>query len=129
MRGRCFGEADVIIVPNPSSPGQRVLAVAVLKGAMIATPQALLNMAGPAVFYAAAGGTRRRVWLSAQFRRDHPALLAIIQTLTAKTWRLLASPEELRAAQRNPKTGAAVLGAVGATELEACAPPPHPPLP
>ena len=103
---------------DPAKPGSRVAATVTLKGGLLATPDALLKLTGPAIVYTPAVTTRRTVWLSHGFQLGHPAVTAIVRSLAGRRWRVIETDVAFRAAYRarGPRS---VIGLVAEDEQRA----------
>ena len=86
--------SDVIVAANPAQPGPPAAWHACLRGCSVVCPAALLNGRGPALQWAAATNTRRRVWISPRFVACHPHLAAALDSAIQDSggrWRRLSS--------------------------------------
>ena len=91
-------KADMLIVQNPSDPGARNLWCAVLKGVPLISPEVATKLAGAMVQYKPALATRRQLWMSLDFRRQRPAILALVEACANEfensKWRFLPGDTE-----------------------------------
>ncbi len=111
-------QADVFLVEDVGDLCRRTRLAVTLLGGLVVTPQAVMNLSGPAVFFKPALATRRKVWASGDFQRESPTLFNMLQLLAKPPWSLIDSEEEFRRAKKRwPK--AVVLGLVPTDQLKA----------
>jgi hypothetical protein len=77
--------AELFIVKDPANPGQRVRWISALQGGRIASSEFVESggRQGSSLLYEKHVLSRRRLWLSAAFRRVHPTLAGIIERAVA----------------------------------------------
>ncbi len=75
-------EAQMFIVPLPSTAEARTQMTAVLAGGLMVTPSLLLTGTGPSRQFVPAAMRKRSMWISPQTRARHPSLITcIVRTL------------------------------------------------
>ena len=89
-------EADVFLLQDVTSPGQRVMWNAMIGGLSLISIPFFLGQKGPMVSYQAAGLLHKKVWLSGAFIDCHPCLGHIIcagMEVDSNKWEMLNDSE------------------------------------
>ena len=73
--------ADVLLVANPTEPGERVLWAAIFRGGHVTAPAVFLKGHGPAITYAAMFSKRRHIYFTAKFKEKHAVLYSIADAI------------------------------------------------
>ena len=111
-------EADVLLVANPTEPGERVLWAAIFRGGHVTAPAVFLKGHGPAITYAAMFSKKKSIYVTAKFKEKHAVLYTIAHaSITEKRpgRRLVLVSEEdafldLKVKAEAKKRGAEVIG-------------------
>ena len=77
-------QASVLIVADPTEPGERVLWVAIFKGAHVASPAVFLCGNGPGISYTAMPLKRRKIYFTPAFKEKHAVLHDIVHDIVVK---------------------------------------------
>ena len=74
----------MLIVADPTEPGERVLWVAIFKGAHVASPAVFLCGNGPGISYTAMPLKRRKIYFTLAFKEKHAVLHDIVHDIVVK---------------------------------------------
>ncbi len=117
-------KAQCFLVPDLSSPGQRVLLNAGLSGGTLLSPKCVSVGAGPFVTYQRALAVRRKVWFSDAFKATHATLMNVFLVRLADVaagpvrWAVIADRGEFaRLAHRNRRGPTALLAFIAKDEV------------
>ena len=91
--------ASHFVVKNLKSPGMRVSWFAKLTGGSILPQATILSGKGPIIAFKPAYRTRRKIWVTSQFRERHKTAFEILKKVFAhrlSKWKLLDTEEEFR---------------------------------
>jgi len=108
-------KAQCFLVPDLSSPGQRVLLNAGLSGGTLLSPTCISVGAGPFVTYQRALTSRRKVWFSDAFKATHATLMHIFLVRLADVaagpvrWVVIAERGEFARLARTNRRGPTTL--------------------
>ena len=94
--------ADTFVVPDPGSPGVRVVIAAALRGAEVASPTHIFGRRGPVIAYERALGIPRKLYLTDAFREKHPGIANIMCCLASEKkskWKMFKSSAAFEAAK------------------------------
>ena len=110
--------ADVLLVANPTEPGERVLWAAIFRGGHVTAPAVFLKGHGPAITYAAMFYERRHIYFTDKFKEKHAVLYSIAHAIItekrpARQLRLVNEEDallDLKAKAEAKKRGREVIG-------------------